>query len=242
MGLGVRAASRVQIGKEATRGTEVDATRRLLLPEGGLTYRTPEDEEPFETDMTGTLARAARDPVTTGQGTELEYAAPLDLTQVLMLLSSGVKGGVSPTSPGTGDARLWTFEPEIDADPTPDTYTVEWVDSDFVDDAERQGTYLLTTEITFEGGVDGLAQLSGSLMGRATKTGTPTTETTPSAWAVSTSYVIGDKVEEGGSYYRCIRAHTSATGNVADGDPSQTSATAWADLHAGADCLAGEPV
>ena len=54
------------------------------------------------------------------------------------------------------------------------------------------------------------------------------TEAAPSAWGAGTAYSLNDKVVEGGSYYICIRAHTSAAGDVANGAPDQGAATAWA--------------
>ena len=55
-------------------------------------------------------------------------------------------------------------------------------------------------------------------------------------WAAADDKIVGDTVSEtsGGetSYSRCIRAHTTAAGNVADGAPSQANATAWEDTGA----------
>ena len=47
------------------------------------------------------------------------------------------------------------------------------------------------------------------------------------AWAESTAYTVGQFVTEGGLEYECIRAHTAAAGDDADGAPDQDAATAW---------------
>lgn len=41
-------------------------------------------------------------------------------------------------------------------------------------------------------------------------------EAAPNAWAIGTDYVIGDKVEKGGSYYICVQANTAAAANAPD--------------------------
>lgn len=46
-------------------------------------------------------------------------------------------------------------------------------------------------------------------------------------WASGTTYAVGDNVRSGNNYYRALRAHTGATGNVADGSPAQSNSTAW---------------
>jgi len=51
-------------------------------------------------------------------------------------------------------------------------------------------------------------------------------------WATSTAYAVGDTARSGNKNYIAIRAHTSANGNVADGAPNQTNATAWEEYFA----------
>lgn len=54
-------------------------------------------------------------------------------------------------------------------------------------------------------------------------------QTTPDQddWAATTVYAVGATARSGNKNYIAIRAHTSATGNVADGAPNQANATAW---------------
>lgn len=51
-------------------------------------------------------------------------------------------------------------------------------------------------------------------------------------WVTTTAYVVGDTVRSGSKNYICIRAHTSANGNVANGAPNQANATAWEEYFA----------
>lgn len=47
------------------------------------------------------------------------------------------------------------------------------------------------------------------------------------AWAAATAYTAGDRVTDSGMTYSATRDHTSATGDVADGAPSEAMSTAW---------------
>ncbi len=47
------------------------------------------------------------------------------------------------------------------------------------------------------------------------------------AWQLGTVYVIGDIVAESEYIYTCVSIHTSLTGDVADGSPTQPSQTNW---------------
>lgn len=174
MGSAIKSATKIQVGKEATRGTAVAASRRLVTP--AATYRRQEAFEHFEEDMDGLLTRASRPPINTRNGTELEIGGfPLDFEQILLPLLSGVKGGVTPTSPGTGDARLWTFKPSASADPAPDTFTVEFEESDFTNNAEMEAAYAFTSELEITGADEGTPEVRFVMTARktadATKTG-----------------------------------------------------------------------
>jgi hypothetical protein len=164
----------VQVGKEGTRGNAVAATRRLLLNDA--TYRIQEDAEEFAEQMHGVLSRAVTPPVIVRNGVEFEITNNLDFEQILLHLLSGLKGGVSPTTPGTGDARLWTFTP-VNADPVPDTYTVEFADRDLAGTPNEIGLeapYCFTTALTITGAIEGMPEISASMVGRKVVTSTPT--------------------------------------------------------------------
>ena len=63
-----------------------------------------------------------------------------------------------------------------------------------------------------------VSQQAGELLDGLTK---------PAVWAVSTAYAVGDEVTVSTNAYRCVRAHESLTGDVADGSPVQTNQTGW---------------
>ena len=164
----------VQIGKESTRGTPVAASRRLLLDDAE--YRVMEEEEEFVEQMHGTLSRTVTPPVIVRNGVEFEITNTLDFEQILLHLLSGLKGGVTPTTPGSGEARLWTFSP-VNADPVPDAYTVEFADRDLASTPNQIGLeapYCFTTSLTITGSTEGIPELSASMVGRKVTSSTPT--------------------------------------------------------------------
>ena len=59
--------------------------------------------------------------------------------------------------------------------------------------------------------------------------GRETIEAAPAAWAQGTGYVVGDRCTHMKTYM-CIRMHTAASGDVADGAPDQPAATAWIEV------------
>ena len=166
----VKSATLVQIGKETTRGTAVAATRRLLL-KGDATYRFMEEFDMMDGQMHGTLARATVAPVLTRNGTEFDIVTDVDFDQILAFCLSGLKGVVTPTTPGTGEGRLWTFTPPAAADPLPETYTLEYAERNFAatpDELSLEAPYAFTTEIELGGGNDGIPQLRVKMVARET--------------------------------------------------------------------------
>jgi len=164
MGTAVKAATRIQIGKETTRGTLVAATRRILTP--GATHRIIEEQEEFTEHQDGLLTRASINPIATLHHTEFEIPITMDYEQILLPLLSGVKGGVTPSTPGSGEARLWTFTPGVAADPAPTSYTIEWVTSDFATFNEWEAGYVLTESFEITAADSGMPELTMSMFGR----------------------------------------------------------------------------
>lgn len=167
-----RALTAVQIGKESTRGTAVAATRRLVVTDASINRMRP--QENFEGEMNGVLARAVHAPEVTRHGAEFEFTYHLDFEQVLGALLSGMKGGVSSTQPGSGDAELWTFDPG-NGDPAPDTYTVEYKIANGVGDALTfEAPYGFTTQIEIQGGEEGLPTITQTVVARRSSQTTAT--------------------------------------------------------------------
>ncbi len=124
----------IQLGVESTRGTEVDATARLIPRPGEVTWRDNTEKPPIEADW-GTLDRrhSGNPAQIARQLTEFDITQDLGFEQILYPLLAGVKGGVTPVAQMSGtDGQLWTFTPQATADPAPDAFTIEYV--------EREGT------------------------------------------------------------------------------------------------------
>lgn len=171
MSSGIKVATRIQIGKEGTRGSSVAATRKLLTK--SATFRVMETLEDFEGQVSGVLGRTVLASVLVRNGTEFEIATDLDFEQILLFLLSGVKGSVTPTTPGSTPfpARLWTFTPPVAADPLPTTYTLQYAERDMDASPNELGleaTYAFTTAFEITGGLDQLPQLSASMVARKT--------------------------------------------------------------------------
>lgn len=167
MSSAIRQATLVQVGKETTRGTAVAATRRIAFEDA--TYRIQQALKTFEDQVQGTLAKSATPPVVTREGTEFEFSLPLDFEQILLPLLSGMKGGVTPTTPGTGVGRLWTFTPGMTTDPLPDAYTIEYSEADMDASPNALGNeapYGFTTSLQITGGEDSVPQLNVSMVAR----------------------------------------------------------------------------
>lgn len=171
MSIAPRHATLIQIGKETTRGTEVNATRILVVNDA--TLRRMEEMHHFENQLAGVAARTVRAPVQVRAGGELEVTHPLDFEQSLLPFMAGFKGAVTPSVVDTS-ARLWTFTPPSAGDPAPDTFTVEVVEDDFTNEDEAQFLYGFCTEIEVRGGLEQVAEISYTLVGRDAKDGTKT--------------------------------------------------------------------
>ena len=227
MGSAIKSATKIQVGKETTRGTAVAAARRIVTPQA--TYRRQETFEQFEEDMDGLLTRSSRAPLNIRNGTELEIGGfPLDFEQILLPLLSGVKGGVTPTSPGTDAARLWTFKPSASADPAPDTFTVEFEESDFSSNAEMEAAYAFATELEITGGDEGAPEVRFIMTARRTSDATKTAglslpSLNPAANARWSVYV-DDAWDGSGRYQDQPARYTGSPGSSAS---SCGPATTW---------------
>lgn len=82
----------------------------------------------------------------------------------------------------------------------------------------QEGEIFVTVEVAVE---------PGNPVSVRADDGRPSAIANRGAWASGTDYVVNDVVSSGANWYRANRAHTSASGNVADGSPAQAMATAW---------------
>lgn len=161
MSSAVRVASQFQIGKESTRGTLVAASRRMMSIG---TVRRNITQHKFENQINGSLSRTTRAPLITAAGTILRYEAEFTFEEILFGLLGGMKGGVTGT--GAGADKTWTFTPGDSADPAPDTYTVEWVESDLSNQYEMEAGYGLVTGFEVKAEADGVPTLAIDVVAR----------------------------------------------------------------------------
>lgn len=175
--IALKAATQLAIGAEETPGGgSGDAITRRLVTKVA-TYREVEEREQFEGAMSGSLARVTQAPVITRRRTELELPMEFNFEQVLLPLLAGVDGSVSPTTPGTGAARLWTFncDPQVVKDPQ--TLGLEWVESNFAaspTNAARKAAYCFCTAFEVKGADSGLPMVTCSFVARAAEATTKT--------------------------------------------------------------------
>lgn len=161
--------TRTQVGKEVTPGTLVAATRRLVAK--GLYDREQLMWDPVDIQA-GVFARIPVAPIRIREGSRIELTCPLDHTQILLPLLSGMEGGV--TAVGAGADKTWTFDPSTSVPPTVDNYTVEFAEQSTADTAEFEFGFGFTDQIQITVGSDGMAELMWSMWGRATQESTVT--------------------------------------------------------------------
>jgi hypothetical protein len=121
--MGSRYFSKVQYGKESTRGTAVASTKILL----GRVPNVNSDRAPvFPREDVGINAPAVRSVIhqylyMNTLSTEHGY-----FQQLPMLFGCGLKGGVTATeTTGSQADYLWTFTPSLTAANSPDALTIE---------------------------------------------------------------------------------------------------------------------
>lgn len=163
----IKAMTQVAVAEEGTAGVAELPTRRLYAK--SATYREVVTEETFEEAMGGTLARVDVPPVPTRFETQLELPLELSFEQVLLAFLGGLDGSVTPTTPGAGAARRWTFPVDPLVATPPKTFSIQWVESNAAaspTDAGRKCAYGFVTGFTIKGGDSGLSMLDISMVAR----------------------------------------------------------------------------
>lgn len=169
MSSGIKILETVQVGKEGTKGTAVDATRRIIAD---ARYRRMQEVYEFTEQNSGVFARVPRQGVITRHSSQIELTTPLDFQQILLPLLSGMVGGVTGT--GAGADKTWTFTPSTATPPALDSYTVEYVERSPDDNAEMEFTYGITDELEITATDDSVPELRWRMFGRQTADGTMT--------------------------------------------------------------------
>lgn len=154
---GIRAFRKIQIGKEATRGTAVPATAKLM---GELTMKETLSLHRPELDV-GRFSRINTSEVA-GRIAELSFKGGATFEQILYFLLMGVKGNITPTQPDGESTYLWTFSPNLEASNVPDSFTVEYGDNVKAYESE----YALASNLEISGAVDEALQLAADMFAR----------------------------------------------------------------------------
>lgn len=111
----------LQIGKEVSSGVAVAATRKLYTREPMLSIERDPRVHRFATTTRDNVRAYTNGPVQAGGSLSM----PMSADEILEMLSIGVQGGVTPTTPsGATAARLYTFKPAGALD----SATLEWAD------------------------------------------------------------------------------------------------------------------
>jgi len=181
--MGNVAFRKIQIGEESTEGTAVAATAMLDAgaPPGGIVV-----------ENRASLVRRATPAVLALHGRQhlaqqvvgLRFDGDLTPEQVLYLLHMGVKGNVTPS--GTASPYTWTFTKATTAEPTLDSFTIEYGD----DTQAYEVNGCIAESIEFSGGLGGgeLCQMSADIYGWTRTTTTFTSLSVPSVTPLAANY------------------------------------------------------
>jgi len=122
--MSLEAFRRIQIAKEATRGTILPATLKLI---GTLTM-TPEIDWHRPVDERNSLAEFRRS-IATGQRAALSYEGAATYEQLIHFLGMAIEGVTTPTTPGGGIlSRDWSYQPALTGRHNQNAYTFEYGD------------------------------------------------------------------------------------------------------------------
>lgn len=210
----------VQAGREATKGTLVPATRKLVG--NGLLKEVV--ERYFSEYPRGVRASVGDYGSVVMQGVEFEMETELTDNEVLWPLLLGIRGNVTPA--GAGADRTWTFTPQLTAEPTIDTATLEFALSDgTTNHIYREAGYCMCSGFEMEWAFNQVAKLRWRGFGRARQTGSPTAALTPYSTreplvsALTTVYIDATGAGIGGTAVAAIvrsAKHTCETGFTPD--------------------------
>lgn len=145
-----------QLGKEVTPGTAVAATRKVYLIDPSVANARESRQHRFATGSRSNVLAVTQGPDVIGGSAQLVLSAD----ELLEWLLIGIKGGVTPTTPGGATlARLWTFVPST----TLETATLRYNDGV----AAYIAAGVQVNQFTFEGSVEGDNMVSLDLFGRS---------------------------------------------------------------------------
>ncbi|MCI0439802.1 MAG: hypothetical protein L0177_11830 [Chloroflexi bacterium] len=148
---------KIQAGKEASRGTAVPATKKLV---GTLTM-TPQIERHRPVEERGSLAEFRRS-VDVSQRTSLRYEGDATFEQIVDFLLMGVKSVTSTTPSGATNARRWTFTPNLTASNGQASYTLEYGD----EQQAWESSFVMVSNLELSFAMNEVVALQAELFGR----------------------------------------------------------------------------
>lgn len=178
MATALRPFKLLQAGIETTKGTLVAATRQLP-GDHGFTEEQDFYRSPFPAGVRSNVGGAG---VIIRKGYAIDYSSDLTAEDILWMLETGVKGGISPSTVDI-NAKLWTYTPELTTGvPTIKTATFEMIHADGVTNhyAGEVG-YGMCESFKIDWAFNQEAKFSAKFFARARQTTTPTGALTPYA-------------------------------------------------------------
>lgn len=163
----------LQLGFEATAGTAVPATKKIV---GDSTY-TPMIEREFEEYPRGVRAMVTGGGFAKQQGSKIEHDGNLTYEEILYPLLSGIVNDAAPTG---SDPYTWDFAPVLTGQASLKTITAEFVVNDGSTlHYEREAAYCFTTEFEIDIQANDVAKLKWTMEGRAEGASTVTAALAP---------------------------------------------------------------
>jgi hypothetical protein len=153
----------VQLGMEATKGTIVAATRRIV---GDGVYGEQQDfyRPPYARGVRANVGGAG---VITRKGSIFDIQTDLSAEQILWPWLTGVVGAVTPV--GAGADKTWTFTPALTTGvPTIDAASIEYAQADGVTNHYfGKAAYAMTSSFKIDWAFNQPAKLSWSMFARS---------------------------------------------------------------------------
>ena len=163
--MGVKKLRKIQLGRETTAGTEVNAS--TLWRGTGVVVDNAPVERPEE-DV-GLLVAPIRTYIPYEEAALTMDETPLTFEQVLHIFEAGIKTD-TPSQDGTGSGYIYDYAFPTTAEAALKTYTIEGGD----DTQEEQFLYAYVTGFTISGRAQEACMMSADWIGRQVATGTYT--------------------------------------------------------------------
>lgn len=158
--MGIAPLTQIQVGKESSWGGAVAAAARWMGLSDACRF-TPIARNTQRRYLRPNLAPTHR-AHQTYRSAQLTVAGDLNTSDILYVLMSGMRGGISPT--GAGNAKTWAYDAQMTASPAVESRTIEW--SDGQQEYEAPGCICSQFEISANNAEDSMVQFSSTWLGK----------------------------------------------------------------------------